>query len=81
MHVPRLLSLPPLFVKLLREQKKALMPHEVWQIIKPFSESQGLPQECVDACKFIMDWCVVATQATGADKASFLAFGLNAVTE
>ena len=30
MHVPRLLCLPPVFVKLLRAQKKALMPaHEV----------------------------------------------------
>jgi hypothetical protein len=29
MHVPRLLCLPPVFVKLLRDQKKALMPHEL----------------------------------------------------
>ncbi len=47
MHVPRLLSLPSFFIKLLRDQKKALMPHEVWQVIKTFSESQGLHQECV----------------------------------
>jgi hypothetical protein len=81
MHVPCLLSLPLLFVKLLCNQKKALMPHEVWQVIKTFLESQGLPQECVDACTFVMDWCVVAAQATGTDKDSFLAFGLGAVTE
>jgi len=30
MHVPRLLCLPPVFVKLLHHQKRALMPHEVW---------------------------------------------------
>ena len=81
MHVPRLLSLPPLFVKLLCNKKKALMPHEVWQVIKTILESQGLTQECVNACTFIMDWCVVAPQATGADKDSFLAFGLNKVME
>ena len=55
MHVPRLLYLPPLFVKLLRDQRKALMPHEVWQVVKNFSDSQGLTQDCVDACKFVMD--------------------------
>ena len=81
MHVPRLLCLPPVFVKLLRDQKKALMPHEVWQVVKTFSKSQGLPQECVDACTFIMDWCVVASQATALEKDSFLAFGLDSVTE
>jgi hypothetical protein len=81
MHVPRLVCLPPVFVKLLRDQKKALMPHEVWQVIKTFSESQGLTQECVDACTFIMDWCVVASQATAPEKDSFLAFGLDSVTE
>ena len=67
--------------KLLRAQKKALMPHEVWQIIKNFSDSQGLAQDCVDACKFVMDWCVVAAQATAPEKDSFLAFGLDSVTE
>ena len=81
MHVPRMLCLPPVFVKLLRNQKKALMPHEVWQVVKTFSESQGLAQDCVDACKFIMDWCVVAAQATAPEKDSFLAFGLDLVTE
>jgi hypothetical protein len=81
MHVPRLLCLPPVFVKLLRAQKKALMPHEVWQVIKNFSDSQGLAQDCVDTCKFDMDWCVVAAQATAPDKDSFLAFGLNLVTK
>ena len=81
MHVPRLLCLPPVFVKFLRTQKKALMPHEVWQVIKNFSDSQGLAQDCVDACKFVMDWCVVAAQATAPEKDSFLAFGLDSVTE
>ena len=81
MHVPRRLCLPPVFVKLLRTQKKALMPHEVWQVVKNFSESQGLTQDCVDACKFVMDWCVVAAQATAPDKDSFLLFGLNSVTK
>jgi hypothetical protein len=81
MHVPRLLCLPPVFVKLLRDQKKALMPHEVWQVVKNFSESQGLAQDFVEACKFVMDWCVVAAQATAPDKDSFLAFGLDSVTE
>ena len=81
MHVPRLLCLPPVFVKLLCDQQKALMPHEVWQVVKTFSESQGLPQECVDACTFIMDWCVVASQATAPEKDSFLAFGLDSVTK
>ena len=81
MHVPRLLCLPPVFVKLLCDQQKALMPHEVWQVVKTFSESQGLTQECVDACTFIMDWCVVASQATAPEKDSFLAFGLDSVTK
>ena len=81
LHVPRLLCLPPLFVKLLRDQKKALMPHEVWQVVKTFSESQGLAQDCADACKFVMDWCVVAAQATAPDKDSFFAFGLDLVTK
>jgi len=57
------------------------MPHEVWQVIKNFSVSQGLTQDCVDACKFVMDWCVVAAQATAPEKDSFLAFGLDSVTE
>ena len=57
------------------------MHHEVWQVVKNFSKLQGLTQDCVDACKFIMDWCVVAAQATASDKDSFLAFGLDAVTE
>jgi hypothetical protein len=81
MHVPRLVCLPPVFVKLLRDQKKALMPHEVWQVVKTFSESQGLAQECVDACTFIMDWCVVASQARAPEKDLFLAFRLDSVTE
>jgi hypothetical protein len=76
-----MLCLPPVFVKLLRNQKKALMPHEVWQVVKTFSESQSLAQDCVDACKFIMDWCVVAAQATAPEKDSFLAFGLDSVIE
>ena len=81
MHVRRLLSLRPLFVKLLCNQKKALMPHEVWQVIKTFLESQGLTQECINACKFVMDWCVVVTQATRVDNDSFLTFGLDTVTD
>ena len=81
MHVSRLLCLSPLFVKLLRDQKKALMPHEVWQVAKKFSNSYGLIQDCVNVCKFVMDWCVVAAQATAVDKDLFLAFGLDTVTE
>ena len=57
------------------------MPHEVWQVVKTFSESKGLAQDCVDVCKFVMDWCVVADQATAPDKGMFLAFGLDSVTE
>ena len=81
MHVLRLLCLPPVFVKLLSNQKKALLPHEVWQVVKTFSESQGLAQDCFDACKFVMDWCVVASQATAPEKDSFLAFGIDSVTK
>jgi len=41
-----------------------------------------LTQDCVDACKFFMDWCVVAAQeATAPEKDSFLAFGLDSVTK
>ena len=76
MHVPCLLCLPLLFVKLLCNQKKALMPHEVWQVVKNFSELQGLAQDCVDACKFIMDWCVLAPKLRPRTKTRSLRLGL-----
>ncbi len=79
--VPCLLILPPLFVKLIRNTKKALMPHKVWTLIKAYMDTPGLPQECRDACTLMMDWCLVAAQASGPDKDSYLAFGLDAVTE
>jgi hypothetical protein len=78
MYVPRLLCLPRCFSSSFTT-KKALMPHEVWQVIKNFSKSQGLTQDCVNACKFVMDWCLVAAQAMASDKDSFLAFGIDAV--
>ncbi len=80
-NIPRLLILPPVFVKLIRDTGKALMPHEVWSLVKAYRDTPGLPQECKDACTFVRDWCLVAAQATGPDKDSYLAFGLNAVTE
>jgi hypothetical protein len=79
--VPRLLAIPPLFLNLIREQNKSLMPREVWAIIKAYSGSHSLPQELAAACKFAMDWCLVAAQASGANKDSHVAFGLNAVTD
>ncbi len=33
------------------------------------------------ACKFAMDWCLVTVQASGADKGSYIAFGLDVVTD
>ncbi len=66
--MPHLLILPPLFVKLVRNTKKALMPHEVWTLIKAYMDMPGLPQECRDACTLVMDWCLVAAQASRPDK-------------
>jgi hypothetical protein len=43
--VPCLLAIPPVFFKLIREQNKSLMPHEVWATVKAYLESHGLPQE------------------------------------
>jgi hypothetical protein len=37
--VPRLLAIPPVFLKLIREQNKSLIPHEVWAIIKAYWEA------------------------------------------
>jgi hypothetical protein len=79
--MPCLLILPPLFIKLIRNTKKALMPHEVWTLIKAYMDTPGLPQECRDACTLVMDWCLVAAQASRPDKDSYLAFSLDAVTE
>ncbi len=52
--VPRLLAIPPVFL------------NEVWAIIKAHLGSLGLPQEVAAACKFA-NWCLVATQASGAN--------------
>ncbi len=79
--VPRLLIPPPLFIKLIRDTRKALMPHEVWILIKSYMDTPGLPPDCRDACTLVMDWCIVAAQASGPDKDSYLAFGFDAVTE
>jgi hypothetical protein len=78
---PRLLAIPPLFIKMIRDQNKSLMPHKVWAFVKAYSGSPGLPQEVATACKFAFDWCLVAAQASGADKDSHVAFGLNAVMD
>jgi hypothetical protein len=56
--VSRLLAVPPIFLKLIREQNKSLMPHEVWSIVKAYLGSHGLPREVAAACKFAMDWCL-----------------------
>jgi hypothetical protein len=79
--MPCFLILPPLFVKLIQDKKKALMPHKVWTLIKTYLALPGLPPECLDACTLALDWCLVATQASGLDKDLHLAFGLDAVTE
>jgi hypothetical protein len=79
--VPHLLVIPSLFLKLIREQNKSLMPHEVWTIVKAYLGSHGLPQEVAAACKFEMVRCLVAAQASGANKDSHVAFGLDAVTD
>jgi hypothetical protein len=65
-----------LFIKLIRDTRKALKPHEVWILIKLYMDMPGLPPDCRDACTLIMDWCIVAAQASGPDKDSYLAFGL-----
>ncbi len=71
----------PVFLKMIRDQNKSLIPHKVWAIIKAYLGSQGLPKEVAAACKFAMDWCLVAAQANGADKDSHVAFSLDAVTD
>ncbi len=81
LHVPRLLILPPLFVKLIRDAGKSLMPHKVWALIKAYIDTQNLQDDCKEACSFMQDWCLVVRQAPGQDKDSHLAFGLDAVTE
>jgi hypothetical protein len=57
------------------------MPQEVWTIVRAYPGSQGLPQEVAAACKFAMDLCLVAAQASGASKDSHVAFGLDTVTD
>jgi hypothetical protein len=57
------------------------MPHEVWAIIKAYSKSHGLPQEVTAACKFAMEWCLVAAQVSRANNDSHVAFGLNTVMD
>jgi hypothetical protein len=79
--VPRLLAIPPLFVKKIRDQNKSLMPHKVWALVKGDLGSPGLPQEVAAACKFAMDWCLVAAQAIGADKDSHVALCLDTVMD
>jgi hypothetical protein len=79
--MPQLLILPPSFVKLIRDTRKALMPHEVWIQIKSYMDTPGLPPDCRDACTLVMDWCIVAAQASGPNKDSYLAFGLDVVME
>jgi hypothetical protein len=79
--VSRLLILPPLFVKLIRDAGKALMPHEVWALVQNYMDTHSLPDDCKDACSFVHDWCLVAGQSPAQDKDSHLAFGLDAVTE
>jgi hypothetical protein len=81
LHVPRLLVLPPLFVKLIRDTGKALMPHELWSLVRAYADTQDLLEECKEAWTFVRDWCLVAAQAPGQDKDLYLAFGLDAVTE
>jgi hypothetical protein len=79
--VPCLLAIPSLFVKMIRDQNKSLMLHVVWALVRAYSGSPGLPQEVAVACKFAMDWCLIAAQVSGADKDSHVAFGLNAVMD
>ncbi len=57
------------------------MPHIVWVLVKAYINTQNLSAECKEAYTFVQDWCVMAGQATGQDKDSHLAFGLEAVTE
>jgi hypothetical protein len=70
-----------LFVKLIRDTGKALMPHELWSLVRAYAVTQDLLEECKEAWTFVRDWCLVAAQAPGQDKDSYLAFGLDAVTE
>jgi hypothetical protein len=65
---------------MIRDQNKSLMPHEVWALVKAYSGSPDLPQEVAAACEFAIEWCLVATQASGADKDFHVAFGLDVVT-
>ena len=41
----------------------------------------GLPQECLDSCTLVLDWCLVAAQASRQDKDLYLTFGLDPVME
>jgi hypothetical protein len=66
---------------MIRDQNKPLMPHKVWALTKAYSSSLDLPQKVAAACKFAMDWCLVATQASGANKDFRVAFSLNVVTD
>jgi hypothetical protein len=79
--VPRLLIPPPLFVKLIRDAGKSLMPHEVWALIQEYIDTHTLTDNCKEACSFVQAWCLVAGQAQALDRDSHLAFGLDAVTE
>ncbi len=79
--VPCLLILPPLFVKLIKDAGKSLMPHEVWALIQEYIDPHTLPDNCKEACSFVRAWCLVAGQAQTQDRDSHLAFGLDVVTK
>jgi hypothetical protein len=47
-YVPPLLAIPPLFLKMIQENNKALMPHKVWTLVANFAATPGLQQDIVN---------------------------------
>jgi hypothetical protein len=81
-HVPRLLHIPVTLFKLIRNEGRPLMPHEILRLILDLIESSpgDQTQQARSPWELIVRWCVMAAQHD-AQGDSLVAFSEEAITE
>ena len=77
---PRLLAVPLVLFRAIREERKPLMPHEVRGLVQTIIADADDSNKASDDWQLVLSWCLLAAQQD-ANGNSYLGVPMDAVTE
>jgi hypothetical protein len=79
LHTPWLLAIPLWLLDRIRQEGRALMPHEILRMVVTHLEADSTG-DYADAWATVAAWCILASQSTATGE-SLVAFTIEAITE